>query len=219
MKLIALAGNPNSGKTTLFNSITGSKQHVGNWPGKTVEKKFGVIKKGEEEITIVDLPGTYSLTSFTEEEKITRDFIIKSKPDVVIDVIDATNLHRNLYLGVQLLELEANIVIVLNMVNITDRKGIQIDEERISEMLGVPVIKADVRKKEDALEIVTESLKTKYNGNKFHYGEELEEHIEDLENQVRQSLPDEKNPRWFSIKLIEQKYWNTQKFVCYNFID
>lgn len=138
---IALAGNPNAGKSTVFNALTGSHQHVGNWPGKTVEKKEGTCKRDGYEIQIVDLPGTYSLTAYSLEEVIARDYIIEEKPDVVIDVVDAANLERNLYLAVQILELGAPLVIALNMSDIADARGLRIDTERLSQGLnGTPVV-------------------------------------------------------------------------------
>ena len=138
---IALAGNPNAGKSTVFNALTGARQHVGNWPGKTVEKKEGTCKRNGDEIQVVDLPGTYSLTAYSLEEIITRDYILEEKPDVVIDVVDAANLERNLYLAVQLLELGTNLVIALNMSDIADSRGLRIDTERLSQGLnGAPVV-------------------------------------------------------------------------------
>ncbi|RLC66579.1 MAG: hypothetical protein DRI48_04360 [Chloroflexi bacterium] len=139
---IALAGNPNSGKSTVFNALTGARQHVGNWPGKTVEKKEGTCKRDGYEIQVVDLPGTYSLTAYSLEEVIARDYIIEEKPDVVIDVVDAANLERNLYLAVQILELDAPLVIALNMSDIADSRGLRIDTEMLSRGLnGTPVVR------------------------------------------------------------------------------
>jgi len=141
---IALAGNPNSGKSTVFNALTGARQHVGNWPGKTVEKKEGTCKRDGYEIQVVDLPGTYSLTAYSLEEVIARDYIIEEKPDVVIDVVDAANLERNLYLAVQILELGAPLVIALNMSDIVDSRGLRIDTEMLSrglhDTLVVPTV-------------------------------------------------------------------------------
>ncbi len=137
---IALAGNPNSGKSTVFNALTGARQHVGNWPGKTVEKKEGTCKHEDREIHVVDLPGTYSLTAYSMEEIVARDFIVEGNPDVVVDIVDASNLERNLYLAVQILELGANLVIDLNMMDMAEARDHEIDAKALSDLLGVPVI-------------------------------------------------------------------------------
>jgi ferrous iron transport protein B len=139
-RLIALAGNPNAGKSTIFNALTGSNQHVGNWPGKTVAKKEGVFQVGEFEITVVDLPGSYSLAAYSPEEIITRDFIINERPSLVVTVLDAANLERNLYLTIQVLELGAPVVIALNMSDVARERGITIDVEALSQELGAPVV-------------------------------------------------------------------------------
>ncbi len=139
---IALAGNPNSGKSTVFNALTGARQHVGNWPGKTVEKKEGTCKRDGYEIQVVDLPGTYSLTAYSLEEVIARDYIIEENPDVVIGVVDAANLERNLYLAIQILELGAPLVLALNMSDVADSRGLRIDMEMLSRGLnGTPVVR------------------------------------------------------------------------------
>jgi ferrous iron transport protein B len=138
---IALAGNPNSGKSTIFNSLTGGRQHVGNWPGKTVEKKEGVWRHDGRDIKVVDLPGTYSLAAYSLEEVIARDYIVDERPQVVVDVVDAANLERNLYLAVQVLELGAHLVIALNMSDMADARGYKIDVAKLSEGLGgIPVV-------------------------------------------------------------------------------
>jgi ferrous iron transport protein B len=137
---IALAGNPNAGKSTIFNALTGLHQHTGNWPGKTVEKKEGLIEHDKLKINIVDLPGTYSLTAYSPEEIIARDFIIEECPDVVINVVDATNLERNLYLTVQILELNVPVVIALNMTDDLQREGAKIDLDQLSQLLGNVIV-------------------------------------------------------------------------------
>ncbi|MEA3344701.1 MAG: FeoB small GTPase domain-containing protein [Chloroflexota bacterium] len=137
---IALAGNPNSGKSTVFNALTGARQHVGNWPGKTVARKEGICKYDDHVINVIDLPGTYSLTAYSMEEVIARGFVVEGKPDVVVDIVDASNLERNLYLALQILELEANLVIDLNMTDMAEARGHEIDVKALSDLLGVPVV-------------------------------------------------------------------------------
>jgi ferrous iron transport protein B len=137
---IALAGNPNAGKTTIFNALTGAHQHVGNWPGKTVEQKSGLIKKDDLQIEIVDLPGTYSLNAYSMEEIIARDYLIEENPDLTICVVDAANLERNLYLTVQILELGMPVLIVLNMTDVAESRGIAIKTEKLSQALRSPVV-------------------------------------------------------------------------------
>ncbi len=146
MRRFALAGNPNSGKTTLFNGLTGSTAHVGNWPGVTVDKKEGVYKKGSEPIAIIDLPGIYSLSPYTSEEVIARNYILDEKPDCVINIIDATNLERNLYLTTQILEIDVPVVLALNMMDAVEKRGDYIDEKELEKRLGIPVVKISALK-------------------------------------------------------------------------
>ena len=141
MKRFALAGNPNCGKTTLFNSLTGSTAHVGNWPGVTVDKRDGVYKKCAEPISIVDLPGIYSLSPYTPEEVIARNYLSDEKPDCVINIVDATNLERNLYLTTQILEMDVPMVIALNMMDAVEKNGDKIDANELEKRLGIPVVK------------------------------------------------------------------------------
>ncbi len=142
---IALAGNPNCGKTTIFNQLTGSHQHVGNWPGKTVEQKSGFLNFNDCQIEIIDLPGTYSLNAYSMEEIIARDFLLEENPDLVISVVDAANLERNLYLTVQILELGMPILIALNMTDVAEHRGIITDIERLSKALQSPIITTTAR--------------------------------------------------------------------------
>jgi ferrous iron transport protein B len=159
--LVALVGNPNAGKTSLFNAITGSKQHVGNWPGKTIAKKEGHCKYKDYEIKLVDLPGTYSLSAFSPEEVIARDFIVQEKPDVVVAVLDAANLERNLYLAVQVLETEAPVVVALNMADIAETQKIYIKRAELSKFLQAPVVRTIARKEEGIRELLEAIIETK----------------------------------------------------------
>ncbi|MBW1674609.1 MAG: 50S ribosome-binding GTPase, partial [Deltaproteobacteria bacterium] len=156
---IALAGNPNSGKTTIFNNITGARQSVGNWPGVTVEKKSGLVKHKDREIEVIDLPGIYSLTAYSIEEMVARDFLLNEKPDVVIDIVDAANLERNLYLAVQFLELGVPLIIALNMVDVSEARGITIDVKKLSEMLEIPVVATVARSNKGTSELLDQTVK------------------------------------------------------------
>ena len=142
---VALAGNPNCGKSTIFNYLTGSKQHVGNWPGKTVEKKEGAYQYQNVDFSVTDLPGTYSLTAFSMEEIIARDFIIDEQPDVVVSVVDANNLERNLYLTLQVLELGVPVVLDLNMMDMADSHGVEINDQVLKEGLRSEIVRTVAR--------------------------------------------------------------------------
>ena len=157
---IALAGNPNAGKTTIFNALTGLRQHTGNWPGKTVEKKEGEIEHDGKTVHIVDLPGTYSLTAYSPEEIIARNFMIEQLPDVVINVVDATNLERNLYLTVQILELNVPVVLALNMTDDLHRNGARINVDQLSQLLGnVPVVQTAANKGRGITELINKAVR------------------------------------------------------------
>ncbi|MEA2037452.1 MAG: ferrous iron transport protein B [Nanoarchaeota archaeon] len=207
---IALAGNPNCGKTTLFNNLTGMRQHVGNWPGKTVEKKDGTFTYKGTSINIIDLPGTYSLTAYSIEELIARDYIVDENPDIVINILDASNLERNLYLTIQLIELGANVVVALNMNKFANKKELKINAEKLSQLLGVPVIKVEAIDKTGKEELLKSIIKAhqeaKKARNKITYGAEIEEHITQLENIVKNSISIKKNltPKWIALKLLEK---------------
>ncbi|MBL8093850.1 MAG: 50S ribosome-binding GTPase [Anaerolineales bacterium] len=157
--VIALAGNPNAGKSTLFNALTGLHQHTGNWPGKTVEKREGLFKRGSVTLRIIDLPGAYSLSAFTPEEIITRDFILNAAPSAVVNVLDATNLERNLYFTVQLLELGVPVLLALNMVDELPGQGLRVDVKGLAQQLGVPVVALSARSGDGLDGFVTELLK------------------------------------------------------------
>jgi ferrous iron transport protein B len=156
---IALAGNPNAGKTTIFNALTGLRQHTGNWPGKTVEKKEGEIEHGGLKINIVDLPGTYSLTAYSPEEIVARDFIIHEQPDVVINVVDATNLERNLYLTIQILELDVPVVLALNMTDALHKDGAKINLDELSQLLGnIPVVSTSANQGKGISDLIAKAV-------------------------------------------------------------
>ncbi len=206
---IALAGNPNVGKTVIFNELTGSRQHVGNWPGVTVEKKSGKYTYRGMEIEVVDLPGTYSLSPYSIDEKIARDYIAEERPDAVVNIIDASNIERNLYLTVQLLEAGANVVIGLNMMDEAEAKGMEIDAKRLSEILKAPVIPMVAVKgigfkelKDAIYEEITRHEKHRHMT--VGYGKGVEKAIVSLEEDIEKcpSLRKYKN-RWMAIKLLE----------------
>jgi ferrous iron transport protein B len=209
---VAVAGNPNSGKSTLINAIAGTRLYVGNWPGVTVEKKEAMFEYGERKIRLVDLPGTYSLSPYTEEEIIARDYLVHEKPDVIIDVVDATNLERNLYLTIQLLELGIPVVIALNIYDEAEKKGYKIDIKAMEEMLGVRIIPTVATKKtglDDLLKAVTEIADNPslHNPKKLYYGDDIESAAASIEAHIRNSYHQlaEKYPlRWLSLKLMEE---------------
>jgi ferrous iron transport protein B len=164
---IALAGNPNAGKTTVFNRLTGSRQHTGNWPGKTIERKSGLYKHADTLFEVVDLPGTYSLAAYSEEEIVARDYLLGGEADLVVVVVDASNLERNLYLVVQILEMQVPMLVALNMTDMADTQGIEIDVENLSnELGGIPIIKmvaARGRGIESLQGAILNSMKTSFN--------------------------------------------------------
>lgn len=207
--VIALAGNPNCGKTSLFNELTGAKQHVGNWPGVTVEKKEGKLKYQNRTINVVDLPGTYSLGAYSEDEVVARNFILNDKPDMVINVIDASNIERNLYLTTQLLETGAKVVIALNMMDEAKSKNIDIDVDKLSKELNVPVIATIATKSIGISELIKASIEFGDNLDtrhkfKVNYGKEVETEIKKVEEAINKSGSHFDFPLdWTAIKLLE----------------
>ncbi len=204
MMRFALAGNPNCGKTTLFNSLTGSTAHVGNWPGVTVEKKSGTYKKLEEPISIIDLPGIYSLSPYTNEEVISRNYILDEKPDCVINIVDATNLERNLYLTTQLLEINVPIIIALNMMDVLIKKGDTIDEVELEKKLGVPVVKISAMREDNLDELMSRAYETSKKerlGHTIIDNKDVLHLIGDVEIAFKGKKVD--NPLFHAIKLVE----------------
>ena len=205
---VALAGNPNCGKTTLFNALTGSNQYVGNWPGVTVEKKEGTARLGDREITVVDLPGIYSLSPYSMEEIVARDFIIGEGPDAVIDIVDATNLERNLYLTVQLLELERPLVLALNFMDEVKARGDQIDVERLSKELGVPVVPITAKTGEGLDELLQVAHRQMHLGVTYEPDDLYDDFTHDIHHRMVELINDyayaaNLPAHWASIKLLE----------------
>ena len=206
---IALAGNPNVGKSTLFNQLTGMKQHVGNWPGKTVEKKEGSFKYKGNELDVIDLPGNYSLNAYSVEEIVSRDYIVDENPDVIVNIVDAGNLERNLYLTVQMIELGANLVLALNMNKFADEKGFNIDTLKLSELLGIPVVKIEAVDKTGFNELMKNVLEVSKSPNdvsgRIKYGHEISEHVEQLEEIINKNISTINAPSsWTALKLLEE---------------
>ncbi len=224
---VAFIGNPNCGKTTLFNAYTGAKLKVANWPGVTVEKKEGVFEYHSHRFKLVDLPGIYSLTSYTMEEKLSRSYILEDEVDVIVDVVDASSLERNLYLALQLIELGKPVVLALNMMDIVEERGMEIDTHRLPEMLGVPTIPVSARKK-SGLDILMhavahhkgrpissfehhhEKSKPSRHPHNHHdecvvvYSDEIEDKIDRIIERLKGIDKEVHNPRWVALKLLEQ---------------
>ena len=206
---VAIAGNPNSGKTTIFNNITGARQHVGNYPGVTVEKKSGLREHDGVRMNIVDLPGIYSLTAHSVEEIVARDFIIEKHPDVVVAVLDASNIERNLYLAVQFMEMNAPLVLALNMIDVAQARGIEFDLEVLSELLGVTIVPTVGHKNEGTvalLDAIVARAADKHSPRVTpNYGRDLEGEIAKLAGliEANRGISDRYTPRWLAIKLLE----------------
>ncbi len=228
----AFVGNPNCGKTTLFNAYTGAKLKVANWPGVTVEKKEGFMRYHKHEYKLVDLPGTYSLTSYTMEEKLSRQYILEDEVDVIVDVADASSLERNLYLTIQLIELGKPVVLALNMMDIVKERGMEIDLHRLPEMLGIPVIPVSARKR-TGLEVLMHAVAHHKNmpahGFEHHhsagkhepahhedyvmvYSDGIEDKIDIISDRLREKYPDMPNYRWHAIKILENDQEIREKY-------
>ena len=219
MLTIALAGNPNCGKTSLFNLLTKSRQHIGNWPGVTVEKKEGTLKFKGESYKVIDLPGTYSLGAYSEDEIVARNYILKDKPDVVINVVDATNLERNLYLTTQLIEMGANVVIALNMIDQAEALNIEIDTNKLSKRLGVPIIKTSALKNRGIEELIETSIHSKKNEKliNINYGEDIEKEIKNLSSLLETYKNKLEFPvNWTALKLLENDEYIKDKIKQLN---
>ena len=223
---VGFIGNPNCGKTTLFNAYTGANLKVANWPGVTVEKKEGRTTYKGQEFKLIDLPGIYSLTSYTMEEKVSRECIMSDEVDVIVDVVDASCLERNLYLTLQLIELGKPVVLALNMMDIVEERGMEIDLHRLPEMLGIPAIPVSARKR-TGLEILlhavahhqeyakqgpfihhhSDQTEHKHNHHSEYamvYADEIEDKIDAIIEQFREKYPEMDNMRWHAIKTLEQ---------------
>ena len=216
---VALAGNPNSGKTSIFNLLTGARQHVGNYPGVTVEKKEGLCKYDGHEITFVDLPGTYSLTAYTIEEIVMRNFIIEEQPDVVVDIVDASSIERNLYLATQLIELNVPLILAFNMSDIAAQKGLLFDIEQLSRLFEAPIVPTIGNKGKGRKELLDAIIQTAqmdkgWRTHNINYGEEIEDELAKIVAMIaakEQRLADKYGSRWLAIKLLEQDEEITKK--------
>ena len=215
---VALTGNPNVGKTTLFNNLTGSNQHIGNWPGVTVEKKEGSRSFKGYDLKVVDLPGAYSLTAHSLDEVISRNFLVDENPDVVVDIVDASNLERNLYLSLQLLEMGVNLVIALNMMDVAKSRGYHIDAGQLSRLLGVPVVPL-VASRNQGIDELLETITCVAEGKihidrlKFSYGHEMDEEIAKLESAITAGALSQKyTSEWLALKLLEEDDEIVKKF-------
>ena len=206
---IALIGNPNCGKTTMFNALTGSNQYVGNWPGVTVEKKEGHYTK-DKDVIITDLPGIYSLSPYTLEEVVSRDYLLKEKPDVIIDLVDATNLERNLYLTTQVCEVGIPVVMALNMMDVSRKRGDKIDTERLGKAMGVQVVETSAIKEEGLDEVVEAALKLAKDKNAHNamaskvFNDDVEEALEAVDKVLPADVVDLQERRWYEVKLLER---------------
>lgn len=205
---IALAGNPNTGKSTLFNTLTGLKQHTGNWPGKTVAHAEGSFEHKDQQYILVDLPGTYSLFSNSTDEEVARDYIIFDQPDATIVVLDATSLERNLNLALQVLEITNNVIICINLIDEAEKKGIRIDEKKLARELGVPVVKISARNKK-GIDQLLDTLNQLVNGQiittpyRMTYSREIEEAISKIVSKLNGYFAERYPLRWVALRLLD----------------
>jgi len=207
--VVALAGNPNTGKSTVFNALTGLKQHTGNWPGKTVGRAEGAFQYSDKRYKIVDLPGTYSLLSTSTDEEIARDFILFGQPDVTIIVVDASRLERNLNLALQVLEITDRAVLCLNLIDEAKRHHISVDDRLLSKSLGIPVVPTAARQNvgiQDLLKNIHEVATGKYICKPYRMKSEIKNvshAVEDLNKELEVSFPNLANTRWIALRLLE----------------
>jgi len=207
--VVALAGNPNTGKSTVFNALTGLRQHTGNWPGKTVARAEGGIEYANHKFKIVDLPGTYSLLATSLDEEVARDFILFGQPDVTIVVVDATRLERNLNLVLQVMEITNRVVVALNLIDEAHRHGIQVDERRLARDLGVPVVPMVARQSEgvpEILQAISEVANGEVVGKPYRVkydSPELKKAVTQLTAQIETAYPDLPNARWVALRLLD----------------
>jgi len=207
---IALAGNPNSGKTTIFNNLTGAHKHVGNWPGVTVAKREGTCKYNDYKITIVDLPGTYSLTAYSLDERIARNFVLEEGPDMVVNIIDASNLERNLYLTTQFIELELPLIICLNKSDLAESHGYKINTKQLTQFIGLPVVSTVGHRNQgtdNLLDTIVKLASGEINFRKMTvgYGKEIQDEISKIEDLIQKNrfLKGKYPSRWLAVKLLE----------------
>ncbi|MDX8363864.1 FeoB small GTPase domain-containing protein [Cytobacillus sp. IB215665] len=205
---IALAGNPNTGKSTLFNTLTGLRQHTGNWPGKTVLRAEGDFEHQENQFKVIDLPGTYSLYSNSADEEVARNYILFEKPDVTVVVIDATALKRNLNLALQIMEMTGQVIVCVNLIDEAKRKGIHINEEKLARTLGVPVVKISARNKTGINTLLDQINKmclgqTETKPYQIQYNDELEEEITNLIPKIQNVLGTNLPLRWIALRILD----------------
>src|SRR6056297_1940948 len=210
--LVAIVGNPNVGKTAILNKIAGQKLKVGNWPGVTVEKKEAVIEFNGKKLKLVDLPGIYSLSPYSMEENIARDFVIEENPDFIVNVIDSTNLERNLYLTTQLMELEIPMVVALNMWDEFEKKGYKIDLDLFKELVGIDVVPTVGRTGEGVVDLFQAGMNAKV-PSVIRYNRKVETYIQDsIDYLVSYENKLEVDPRWYAIKLLEGDNHTLERF-------